>query len=663
MGSQSVDFFVSPSGDDRGSGQLDAPFASLGRARDAARGVDSPARVLLRGGYYWLAEPLVLGPEDSGTTFMAYPGEQPIVSGGARITGWTKTTVNEKAAWVAEAPGWAFRQLWVDGGRRQRPRLPKEGFYHIRQSSDCAWYEGTKEFFTKPGDVKQWKNLGDVEMVMLASWVESRMPIVSVDEEAGVVTTGYRSALGPSEGSRYYIENVFEALTEPGNWYCDREAGKLYYLPYPGEEPETTEVIAPRLGNLIVFAGDPDSERFVEQVRMERLTFAHTEWRRSADTPIMHYDLSDMVSKKLIYMASTVDDKASDHLAAVSVPGAITGVGVRNSRFVNCTLMHIGGYGIELGRGCRGNEIAACAFRDLGAGGVKLGTQRVADAAISCENRVVDCDIGPGGFVFHGAVGIWVGQSPRNLVAHNRIHDLFYTGISVGWSMGYDESAAHENIIEGNHIHDLGKAWLSDFGGIYMLGEAPGTRVTHNVIHDLASGEYGACGLYYDEGSCYVVGENNLLYDIAGDAFFMHYGHDNILRNNILARCTKGQLGSSVDVLPHGRIGEHCAVTIEGNIIYLREGEVYRSQWPEHRFVIRRNLVWDANRRPLFCAGRPWQEWQREEYDTESVVADPLFANPERGDFTLAADSPAFAIGFVPFDVSDVGPRVKVGAE
>ena len=668
-----MELYVSPFGSDRWSGRLpdpggdgtDGPFATLARARDEIRALKprSPCRIILRGGLYALEEPVVFTPEDSGTAeapiaYAAYRGETPVLSGGVRIGGWRKTTVQGKTAWVTDAPDWPFQQLWVNGGRRYRPRLPKEGFYRIARPTEGAdWYGGTREFHVRPGDVKSWKNLGDVEMVLLTSWLESRLPIESVNETEGRVATRWRSAIAPSEGSRFYVENVFEELTQPGTWYCDRAEKTLCYLPFPGEEPEATDVIAPRLPAILAFEGEAAAGRYVEHLSFEGLSFAHTEWRRSASTPIMRYDLRDIRTKKLIYMASVADDKAGDHLAAVSVPGAIAGVGIRACRFAECTFAHVGGYGIELGRGCHDNAIASCVFRDLGAGGIKLGTQDVRDAPLSYGNRIEDCDIGPGGLIFHGAVGIWLGQTPHNRVAHNSIHDLYYTGISVGWSMGYVESAAFDNAIEWNHIHHLGKGWLSDFGGIYMLGNAPGTVVRFNVIHDLASGEYGACGLYYDEGSCHVVGENNLLYNIDGDAFFMHYGQANVLRNNILAGCAKGALGSSVDVLEHGRVGEHCAVTIERNIIYLRGGDVYRSQWNPKRFVIRRNLVWDANGRPLFCGGRPWSEWQREGMDAGSRVADPLFAAPDRGDFTLSPESPALALGFVPFDVSGAGPR------
>ena len=48
-----------------------------------------------------------------------------------------------------------------------------------------------------------------------------------------------------------------------------------------------------------------------------------------------------------------------------------------------------------------------------------------------------------------------------------------------------------------------------------------------------------------------------------------------------------------------------------------------------------------------------------EKVEEGSVIADPKFVDPANDDFTLAPDSPALKIGFVPFDVSKCGPRVK----
>jgi hypothetical protein len=60
-------------------------------------------------------------------------------------------------------------------------------------------------------------------------------------------------------------------------------------------------------------------------------------------------------------------------------------------------------------------------------------------------------------------------------------------------------------------------------------------------------------------------------------------------------------------------------------------------------------------------AGGTWAEWRARGKDLHSQYADPLFTDPERGDFTLRPDSPAFAPGFQAVDLSRVGPRVKAG--
>jgi hypothetical protein len=76
------------------------------------------------------------------------------------------------------------------------------------------------------------------------------------------------------------------------------------------------------------------------------------------------------------------------------------------------------------------------------------------------------------------------------------------------------------------------------------------------------------------------------------------------------------------------------------------------------------NLYWDITRpAPLFC--RKGEEeldfaaWQAVGHDANSKVGDPGFKDIEARDFTLAADSPALAMGFRPIDLSDVGIRPK----
>src|SRR5205823_12252188 len=174
------------------------------------------------------------------------------------------------------------------------------------------------------------------------------------------------------------------------------------------------------------------------------------------------------------------------------------------------------------------------------------------------------------------AVGIWVGQSFDNVIAHNEIHNLYYTGISLGWSWGYGDSLNRGNIVEHNHIHHIGKRGdgdgpiLSDMGGVYLLGARPGTVVHNNVIHDVAGIKYGGWGVYLDEGSSNVLVEKNLVHHTSHGGFHLHYGRDNIARNNIFAFGGEQQLVRT-------REEDHLGVTFDHNIVYWTSGPLTKT--------------------------------------------------------------------------------------
>ena len=80
-----------------------------------------------------------------------------------------------------------------------------------------------------------------------------------------------------------YVENVFEALDTPGQWYLDRPTGTLYYMPMPGETPDSATVIAPRLPQLVRVVGQPKGEKPVLNLDFEGLAFSHADWRLPDD--------------------------------------------------------------------------------------------------------------------------------------------------------------------------------------------------------------------------------------------------------------------------------------------------------------------------------------------------------------------------------------------
>jgi hypothetical protein len=104
----------------------------------------------------------------------------------------------------------------------------------------------------------------------------------------------------------------------------------------------------------------------------------------------------------------------------------------------------------------------------------------------------------------------------------------------------------------------------------------------------------------------------------------------------------------------------HISFIFTNNIVYFAEGDLLGSNWSNDHYVMDRNLYFDA-RQPerMKFAGVSLEEWRKRGHDANSLVADPKFANPDKRDFRLAADSPALKLGFKPIDLSAVGPRPK----
>jgi len=618
--------------------------------------------IQLRGGTYFLDAPLVLRPEHSQIVLAAYRNEKPVLSGGRAITGWKEVSLNGKTLWAAELPGvregkWFFRELWVNGQRRVRARHPNQGYFSIVGLPDKApeWTKGHARFEFREGDLKAWPSVTNAEVVAMTRWVESRLPVTSVDEAQHLVNFAKRSVFELQKDDLYYLEHVFEALDAPGEWYLDAASGRLLYSPMPGERMDRMEAIAPVLRFVLRLEGQPEAGQFVEQVGFRGLTFAHAEWDFPRDPEI--------AKRAAMVWPAPSTEIGGFAQAAIGVTGAVWGEGARNCAFERCKFLHLGAYGLELGRGCQSNVVSRCEFADLGAGGIKIGETRIRDnvAELAGATEISDCYLHHGGRTFHSAIGVWIGQSPNNRIRHNEIHDFYYTGISIGWTWGYDPRAlATNNLVAFNHVHHIGVMSdgdgpiLSDMAGIYTLGRQPGTRILNNLWHDMAATKYGGWGIYTDEGSSGILIENNVVYRTTHGGFHQHYGETNIVRNNIFAFARDQQLQRS-------REEDHLSFSFSNNIVLFDKGVVLGSTWKNDKFIMDRNVYWDTRLvdKPdeMKFAGGSLEQWRARGHDKNSVIADPLFAAPQQDDYRLKVDSPALKLGFHPIDVSRVGPR------
>ena len=539
-------------------------------------------RVVLRGGTYYLDEPLEFGPEDSGrrdapVVYAAAAGEKVVLSGGRRLTGGRWGEVNGRKAWIVDIPEvkegkWRFRQLFVNGDRRPRTRLPKQGEYRIES---LPGYTGdflrspTKQFVYAPGNiVPTWRNLRDVEVVGITRWLDNRLPIESVNGETRTVTFDRPSLFalvssapwGDSTAtpSVYWVENVFEALDTPGQWYLDRPQGRLYYLPQPGEDMASAEIIAPRLTQVVRVVGRAGRAGARPPLRRPHV-FAH---RVAA-------------AGRLCLVAPGRNRSARRALVRLRRT-------MRRHRRRHRTHRQLRRRGE---RGLRGHRDLAQPDHGYRRGGnpdrplLLVGDGRVwpADrAGTAAQGRHAHRARTASGSPWPTTRSPTAGGSPRKRWACSwattpttRSFTTTFTtcstrGISVGSVQDFGPSQAQGNIIEYNHIHDIGQGMLSDLAGIYTCS-TPGSRIRYNVVHDVSRRDYGGWGIYPDQGSHDLLIQKNLVYRCQDGALFAHHNRNITAENNIFA------FNRAAQIERYGIGGFE--LTCRRNLVYYQEGK------------------------------------------------------------------------------------------
>lgn len=656
--------FVSTTAPDSGSGADSTHPTSLAAAMAHLAAVPSGdaftplhLRIQLEPGTYTLDKPLLFTPELSDRRDITFAARIPgtvTISGGVKLPPWHPATLNGKDVWACTLPESlalpadgtpAFRSLWINNTRRTWARHPNDGAFArvdaIPERPPGDWTVGPTSFRYAPADADAWHAAGlGAEITTFTRWIDSHLRLASLEEPQRLARFTAPNMISLDPGDLYILQGSAALLDRPGEWWCDQATRTVYTIPMPGDTPDAPSFV-PRLNTILAIQGDPAKGAFVDHITFEGITFAHQAWWFA---PGWH---SDWPAHKPVGF----------NQAAAGAPGAIAVSGARHITFRHCTIHATESYGLEFARGCTNCTLDHCTITDLGAGGVKVGetTLPASPNHLTARNTITDCTISDGGHLHHQAVGVWIGQSSANTLAHCLISDFDYTGISIGWTWGYGPSAADHNTVEWNEIRNLGarpgnaEPPLGDMGGIYTLGTQPGTTIHHNFFHDIA-GHTIAWGIYFDEGTTGVVAEHNIVLRTTHGGFHQHYGKDNAVRDNLFLQGRDAQLWRT-------RREDHNSFTFERNIVVGASPQWMAGDWSTN-FIARHNLYWRTDGQPIvFPDKRSFEQWQAAGLDKDSMVVDPdlRLDHPTQPAFGPKAHADAKAVTLP--SLTGVGPR------
>ncbi|MBD2040278.1 right-handed parallel beta-helix repeat-containing protein [Microcoleus sp. FACHB-672] len=658
-----VVFYVALNGNDAWSGQqadpntakTDGPFATIQKARDAIRKLKreqgdtlkQPVSVLLRGGTYFLSEPIVFTPEDSGTakfpiTYEAYRDEKPVISGGQRVTGWQQ----EGNVWKATLPtlekgSWDFLTLRVGNEWATRARYPnfepqnpyKGGWLFAKNTSPSK-----TEVVVDPAKFPSWSDWSNAEINTYTNtgYWNAILPIERVDKDKHTLHIKLPEEK-IEQGNRFYIANVREALDSPGEWCLNKKTGDVYYWPLQ-QDFKKLEIVVPKLAVVIYLEGNIKTKKYVESINFKKLIFTDT------TSPGRGY--------------------------AWRMHAGIWLTGARKCKIEDCTFTRLVGYGILIKEGSSDNQILSNKMEKLGQGGVLLATSNLEgqelpspSSNLIANNYIYEC-----GLIYKGVAGVSILKGQKNRIAYNQISRMPRWGVCIA----YD---SQNNVIEYNEVIDTNLESV-DTGAIYTYGKTK--KLSDNIIRfNLIRNSVGlgttpegrilsphyTWGIYLDAFSIRTMVYGNIVVGTVRGGLCILGGKSNVVENNIFVNGIEAQITVlALDEFMRENVFRHNIVLFE-NInanLWVSNPALWK---PERLAEVNNNLYWNTGALDLANTARGitpegnFAKWQAAGFDRNSLIAPPLFVAPEKGDFRLKPESPALKLGFQPIPIERIGPK------
>jgi hypothetical protein len=662
----------------------DGPIRTIAEAQREAR--RTKANVILHSGTYHLAQTLVFTAEDSGTEYRAAEAAKVVITG-ARSLDLTWEPFEAGIMRATTPPGMTIDQLFLDGRPQHMARYPNHDPHATRpkrfgaggnHEPDAPKFNGCSKESTAPERVARWADPagGFVHALQGALWGSLHYRILGKRSDGTLDLEGGWQHNRPDKGAHEtfrFVENIFEELDAPGEWFHDEARNTLYLFPPAGMDLATAAVEGVGLRHVIEFAGT--KEQPVKAMTLRGITFS------GAARTFMETKESLLRSDWAIYRG-----------------GAVFLRGAEDCMIENCDFEHLGGNGIFVSGYNRGITVRGCLIRECGASGVAfVGESRAVRSPMfswgpgnpwsggSPQRELAEIDRTPGpltddyparclvedclivrtGRLEKQSACVQIAMARDITVRHCSAYEVPRAGINIGdgcWGGHVIEfcDVFDTQLETGDHgsFNSWGRdrywsgsqSLLKQINAAVPLSEfALADAVKPNILRNNRwRCDYGF-DIDLDDGSSnYEIHDNLML----GRGLKLREGFRRIVTNNILVNNTLHPhcwFPNSQDVFRHNIVMRPYLPAHMQTGLWGREQD--RDRWGEE---IDYNLFTtnDADR----------TKFAAHACDAHSLVGDPMFIDPARGDFRVKDGSPALAIGFKNFPMDRFGvqsPRLR----
>ena len=656
-----ADIYVSPSGNDSNSGTKASPLASLAAARNTARKYAGKELVTVHvaDGTYYLPETLVFTPEDSGTSrypvvYSAQTEGGAILSGGVELKlSWE---LHENGIFKAQTPAdLEIDQLFIDGQNQRMARYP-----NYDASKKAEPYQGfAADAFAKER-AATWADPtgGYIHAMHRAGWGGYHYRITGKGDDGNVTYEGgwqNNRRMGMHKNHRM-VENIFEELDAPGEWFHNAKTSTLYHKPKLGIDLSKVKVEVVRLRHLVEFQGSEKSPvRFI--------TLQGFKARHAART---FMDCKEQLLR-------------SDW--AIYRGGAFMLTGTEDVSIVDCEFDQVGGNAVFVNNYNRRVLVKGCHIHDTGASGVcfvgdpnavrdplfeygqKNDLSKI-DRAVGpktnnypAESTVEDCLIHGIGRVERQPAGVQIEMASEITVRDCSIYDTARAGINIGdgaWGGHLIESCDVFDTVLETHDHGSFNSWGRDryWRSDHLTASQKAVDAEPNLpfLDAMKTTVIRDSRWRCDHGWDIDLDDGSSNYDI----------YNNLLLNKGLKLREGFRRHAWNNVMPVGTLHPHVWFQrskdqVHTNIMTERYHTARMEEPYNDGTMVDRNLFDSTDSSIL-------KHSTKLGWDTNSVLAEPMYVDAMNGDFRVKEESPAIELGFKNFPMDQFGvkkPKLK----